>query len=77
MNLILHLLIATALIAGAIWLRMFADRRTLRARLRGGHADSECEQAGCFRGCDPDAPAPDTKMTIGHSELKRSEYHAH
>jgi hypothetical protein len=77
MNAILHLLLATALIAGAILLRMFADRRALQARLRGGHADSECEQAGCFRGCGPDTEARDTHAVAGNGELKRSENHAH
>jgi hypothetical protein len=54
MNVILNLLFATALIAGLMLLRMFADHYVLRARIRGGHTDKECEQAGCFRGCDRD-----------------------
>ncbi len=54
MNVILNLLFAMALIAGLMLLRMFADHYVLRARIRGGHTDKECEQAGCFRGCDRD-----------------------
>lgn len=52
MNIIFHLLIATMLIAGLILFRMLADRYILRTRIRGTHSDTECEQAGCFRGCD-------------------------
>jgi len=70
MNIFFSFLIATMLIAGMILLRMFADRRALQTRIRGGHSDSECEQAGCFRGCEPDAAA-------GKNEMKRSVHHAH
>ncbi len=57
MSIILGVLSATALIAGLMLLRMFADHYVLRARIRGGHADKECEQAGCFRRCDRDDEA--------------------
>jgi hypothetical protein len=60
MNTIFHLLMATMLIAGLILFRMLADRYILRTRIPGGHADRECEQSGCFHGCNRDAGvAPD------------------
>jgi hypothetical protein len=68
MSLIFHLLIATLLIAGLILLRMFVYRYTLQTRIRGSHADSECEQVGCFRGCDQhDGAAPDDDPVAGQS----------
>ena len=70
MNIFFSFLIATMLIAGMILLRMFADRRARQARIRGGHPDSDCEQVGCFRGCEPDT-------ATGKNELKRSVHHAH
>lgn len=54
MNIFFHLLIATMLIAGLILIRMLADRHILQTKIRGSHADAECEQVGCFRGCDRD-----------------------
>ena len=57
MNIILGVLSATVLIAGLMLLRIFADHYVLRARIRGGHTDKECEQAGCFRRCDRDDEA--------------------
>ena len=68
MNLIFHFLIATMLIAGLILLRMFAYRYALQARIRGGHADTECEQVGCFRGCEQhDGTAPDDDSVAGQN----------
>ena len=57
MNLFLHLLIATMVVAGLILLRTLVYRYALQARIRGGHSDTECEQFGCFRSCDLDADA--------------------
>ena len=77
MSPLLHFLIATLLIAGLILLRMFTDRYTLRAKIRRGHADNECEQAGCFRGCDLDIAAADPDSVSGQNLSKRSKNHAH
>jgi hypothetical protein len=57
MNLFLHLLIAMLVVAGLILLRTLVHRYALQARIRGGHTDTECEQVGCFRGCEQDADA--------------------
>jgi hypothetical protein len=74
--LLIPFLIATALIAGLILLRMFAERRALRARIRKDHTDTECEDAGCFRGCSPDRTAAHPDSVSGNNETKRSAYHA-
>ncbi len=66
MNVILHLLSAAMLIAGMILLRMFADRCAPRTKIRVSDTGSECEQAGCFRGCDRDAGAPDNDSVARH-----------
>lgn len=70
MNILIGFLIATVLITGMIFLRIFADRRALQTRIRDSRADRDCEQAGCFRGCEPETPA-------GDDESKRSVHHAH
>jgi hypothetical protein len=57
MIVILQILIATILIAGMILSRLLMDRRALQGRIRGRLVDTECEQVGCFRGCDQDAGA--------------------
>ena len=79
MNIILGLLIATVLIAGMILLRMLADHYVLRSRIRGRLADAECEQAGCFSGCDRDDGAARNKHGVAghHRNTKRSAHHAH
>lgn len=77
MNIIFALLTATTLIAGFILLRMFADRCALQARLRRALTDSECEQAGCFRGCEPNVAAAKRNAGTGTNESNRSESHAH
>ena len=76
MNVLLHFLVATALIAAFILLRIFADRQALRARLRQKHTDSDCEQSGCFRGCDFDKATADPGPVTEENALKRSAYHA-
>ena len=70
MNILISILIATLLIVGMILLRVFVDRRALRARMRGSDFDSDCEQAGCFHRCEPET-------ATGKNELKRSVHHAH
>ena len=79
MNIVLAVLGATALIAGLMLLRMFADHYALRARIRGGHTDKECEQAGCFRGCDRDLEAVPENDSVARKNrnTKRSVNHAH
>ena len=79
MNIILGVLGATALIAGLMLLRMFADHYALRARIRDGHTDKECEQVGCFRGCDRDdgAALDDESIAGQNRNTKRSANHAH
>lgn len=77
MNLLLHFLIATALIAGLILLRMFAERSALQTKIRGTHADIECEQAGCYRGCDLDRATPNPDSVSRQNSSKRSTNHAH
>ncbi len=76
MNVLLHFLIATALIVMLILLRIFADRQALRSRLRHDHANTECEQSGCFRGCDLDKATADPGPVTEENALKRSAYHA-
>ena len=76
MNVLLHFLIATALIAALILFRIFADRQALRSRLRQGHTDIECEQAGCFHGCDLDKATADPEPVPEKNDLKRSANHA-
>ena len=76
MNLLLHFLIATALIAAMISFRIFADRHALRSRLRQHRTDTACEQAGCFRGCDPDKAKADPDPVSQKNDLNRSTYHA-
>jgi hypothetical protein len=56
MNTVLHLLIATTLIAGMILLRVFTDRES--------KADGDCGQTGCCRGCNIDEE-PDTRTSRG------------
>ncbi len=66
MNIILGVLSATVLIAGLMLLRIFADHYVLRARIRGGSADRECEHAGCFHGCsEDDGIAPEKDFDAG------------
>lgn len=79
MNIILAVLSATVLIAGLMLLRMFADHYALRARIRGGRTDKECEQAGCFRGCDRDDEAVPSIDSVARQNrnTKRSANHAH
>lgn len=79
MNIILGVLSATALIAGLMLLRIFADHYVLRARIRGGHADKECEQAGCFRGCgrDDDVVPENDSVASQNQNTKRSANYAH
>lgn len=76
MNLLLQFLVATALIAAFILLRIFADRQALRARIRQKHTDTDCEQSGCFRGCDLDKATVDVAPVTEKNDLKRSAYHA-
>ena len=76
MNVLLQFLIATALIAALISFRIFADRHALLSRLRQGHTDTECEQAGCFHGCDRDKVAADPDPVPEKNDLKRSANHA-
>jgi hypothetical protein len=79
MTIIFHLVIATMFIAVLMLLRMFADHYVLRSRIRGGHTDTECEQAGCFRGCGrDDGTAQDNESVVSHDRnTKRSVHHAH
>jgi hypothetical protein len=72
MNLLSHSLIATALIVGLILLRMFANRAALQARLRSNQNREECEQAGCFSGCDPDKAAACPDSGPEKNDVKRS-----
>jgi len=67
MNLLLQVLIATALIAGFILLRLFTDRRALQARIRKSHADSGCVEGGCFRGCGPHNDTGDSDSVPGEN----------
>jgi hypothetical protein len=66
-------------IAGLILIRMIADHYVLRARIRGGHTDKECEQAGCFRGCDRDDEVVPENDSIARQNrnTKRSANYAH
>jgi hypothetical protein len=76
MNLLSHLLVATALIAALILLRLFADRQALRTRIRQHHTDTECEQATCFRGCDLGKDTASTDLVAEKNDSNRSAYHA-
>ena len=77
MNLLMQFLIATTLIAALGLLRLIADRCALLQRLRGAHSKSECEQAGCLRGCDVYQAAPDQHSVATKDTTNRSKYHAH
>ena len=77
MSLLLHFLVAAALIAVLIAFRLFADRRVLQDRLRNMRPDNECEQAGCFGGCGPKIDQPGSDACAGQNQSKRSAYHAH
>jgi hypothetical protein len=79
MNIILGVLSATMFIAGLILIRMFADHYVLRARIRGGHTNKECEPVGCFRGCarDDEAVPENDSVARQNRNTKRSVNHAH
>jgi len=76
MSPLLHILIATALISGMILLRMFADHWVLRARIRRGLTDKECEKVGCFGGCERGTTEVNTDPVTEKNVLKRSAHHA-
>ena len=76
MNLLMDFLVAAALIAGMILFRMFMDRSARRKKLRSTKNVNECEQVGCFRGCDPGKDASEPNSVSGQNPSKRSAYHA-
>lgn len=77
MSSLMHILIATTTIAGLILFRIFAERLSLREKLRGNHANGDCEQIGCFRGCDLEETAPDPHSVSEQKTPDRSANHAH
>lgn len=77
MSLLTHFLIATICIAGAMLLRIFAERYTLRNKLRGIHADGDCEKIDCFRGCDLGEAATAPNSVSKQNSPERSANHAH
>jgi len=76
MNPLIHFLIATTLIVGLILLRMFAERSALRKKLRRGHADGECQQVSCWRGCETGQATPDLHSVSRQNTSRRTANHA-
>ena len=69
MNLFIGVIIATAVIAAMIALRIIAFDSALKERLKASRSDNACDEATCFNGCGSDKfdsatePAPDGKRT--------------
>jgi hypothetical protein len=76
MNLLMDFLVAAALIAGMILLRMFMDRSARCKKFSSIKNENECEQVGCFRGCDSGKDTSEPHSVSGQNPSKRSAYHA-
>ena len=74
MNLAIQILFTTALVAGLMVLRLYADRHNARGKSYGGRGNTACRSIGCFRHCDPDPAA--TAPAADNNPPRRSADHA-
>jgi len=74
MTLLFNFLIAAALIAAFVVLRLLTDRSVMRARLGQDRAD--CEQTGCGGGCGSSPTGADPVSVSDKNTPTRSACHA-
>jgi len=76
MNIVIGLIIATAIISAMIAIRIVAYESALRERLKASRSDGACDEAPCFGGCGSDKLENATGPTSDGNRAKRSTPHA-